>query len=257
MRCKFPNKKSLKDIKKFFINKKLGILYQNNKNNIIQPNYLDLYNLYNYVLKNKRTTILEFGSGWSSLIFALSLNDLKRKFYQKAKNLRRGNLFELFILENNKKYLNITRKRINNYFIKNRIKNICKINYIVSDVRMKEFSGRFVTEYKKIPICNPDFIYLDGPDQKKIKTGTSNFTTNHIDLMPMVSDILKFEYFLIPGTIIISDGRAANVKFLRDFLRRKWIYKYDKKSDQHFFYLNDESLGIHNDKLLKFYYKKI
>ena len=67
--------------------------------------------------------------------------------------------------------------------------------------------------------------------------------------------ILKFEYFLIPGTIIISDGRAANVKFLKDFFRRNWIYKYDKKSDQHFFYLNDKSLGKHNDKLLKFYNK--
>ena len=255
MRYKFPNKKNLKDIKRFFLNKKLAILYQNKKKNVIQPNYLDLYNLYNYVVKNKRTTILEFGSGWSSLIFILALNELKRKFYNESKNLRRGNPFELFILENNKKYLNITKKRINNFFIKNNIKNICKINYIISDVKMVEFGGRYVTEYKKIPICNPDFIYLDGPDQKNIKSDLVNFTTNHIDLMPMVSDILKFEYFLIPGTIIISDGRAANVKFLRDFFRRNWIYKYDKKSDQHFFFLNDKSLGKHNDKLLKFYNK--
>ena len=58
MRYKFPNKKNLKDIKRFFLNKKLAILYQNKKKNVIQPNYLDLYNLYNYVVKNKRTKIL-------------------------------------------------------------------------------------------------------------------------------------------------------------------------------------------------------
>ena len=34
------------------------------------------------------------------------------------KLLRRGNLFELFILENNKKYLNITKKRINSFLKK-------------------------------------------------------------------------------------------------------------------------------------------
>ena len=28
------------------------------------PELLDLYNLYQYVLNNKRITIFEFGSGW-------------------------------------------------------------------------------------------------------------------------------------------------------------------------------------------------
>ena len=36
-------------------------------------------------------------------------------------------------------------------------------------------------------------------------------------MMPMQCDILKIEYYLIPGTIIIADGRAANSKFLKDF----------------------------------------
>ena len=33
------------------------------------PNLNDLYRLYQFVIINKRTTILEFGSGWSTLIF--------------------------------------------------------------------------------------------------------------------------------------------------------------------------------------------
>ena len=47
---------------------------------------------------------MEFGSGWSSLIFNLALNDLKN-----LKKLTKKNLFELFILENNKKYLSISK----------------------------------------------------------------------------------------------------------------------------------------------------
>ena len=30
---------------------------------------------------------------------------------------------------------------------------------------MTTFNGRIATEFKKLPNCNPDFIYLDGPDQ--------------------------------------------------------------------------------------------
>ena len=65
-------------------------------------------------------------------------------------------------------------------------------------------------------LCNPDFIYLDGPDQWKVKRKINNINTGHKDLMPMACDILKFENFYTPGTIIIVDGRGANAKFLRD-----------------------------------------
>ena len=49
------------------------------------PELDDLYNLYQYVLINKRTTILEFGSGWSTLIFSLALRELRDKFSDKVK----------------------------------------------------------------------------------------------------------------------------------------------------------------------------
>ena len=38
-----------------------------------------------------------------------------------------------------------------------------------------------------------------------------------MDMMPMVSDILRIEFYLTPGTIILSDGRGANVDFLKKF----------------------------------------
>ena len=73
------------------------------------PELYDLYNLYQYILINKRTTILEFGSGWSTLIFSLALKELSNKFFNEVKQLRRNNPFELFVVENEKKYLNITK----------------------------------------------------------------------------------------------------------------------------------------------------
>ena len=69
--------------------------------------------------------------------------------------------------------------------------------------------------------------------------------------MPMSCDILKFEHFLTPGTIIVLDGRTANARFLRDNFKRNWLYKYEE--DQHIFYLNDPILGKYNKLQLKFY----
>ena len=72
--------------------------------------------------------------------------------------------------------------------------------------------------------------------------------------MPVMScDVLKIEFFLIPGTILLIDGRGANANFLKKNFKRKWEYKYFKKFDQHVFILQDVSFGKVNDDLLKFY----
>ena len=41
-----------------------------------------------------------------------------------------------------------------------------------------------------------DFIFLDGPDQFKVKGHINNISTNNLDMMPMSCDILKYENFL-------------------------------------------------------------
>ena len=262
-----PVNKNQKFIENFFIKKGLKLLVDLSKNKkpsvnqmIINEPYIpeldDLYNLYQYVLINKRTTILEFGSGWSSFIFSLALNELANKFSNEVKKLRRNNPFELFVIENEKKYLDITKNRILKFNKYLKIKKPVKINYIFSDVEMTTFKNRICTQYKKLPLCSPDFIYLDGPDQFKVKKDINGISTRHKDMMPMAYDILKFEYFYTPGTIIVCDGRAANAKFLKDHFKRKWKYINDQKNDQHLFLLVDPVLGKYNKLQLEFYNKR-
>ena len=57
---------------------------------------------------------------------------------------------------------------------------------------------KFVLLLKKLPKINPDFIYLDGPDQFNIKGNKFGINLNHKDLMPMSSDLLRIEHFLKP-----------------------------------------------------------
>ena len=222
--------------------------FLNKKSNVLGPNLKKLFFLYKIVTLNKRLTILEFGSGWSTLVLSLAMSANLKKYKHKVKNLK-NDKFEIFSLDNSKKYLNISKKRVNIF----KSKYQCKMNFLYSPVKMSQFEDRICTEYSKLPICNPDFIYLDGPDQFNIVNKVNNFSSANKDLVPMSADILKIEFYLMPGTIILVDGRAGNVEFLKKSFKRNWIYKFIKNVDQHIFLLDEPSWGLKNSKLLKFY----
>ena len=257
-----PGNKNQKHLINFFKSKKINQVINNMHNDLrpenqmkwsktLAPDLNDLYRLYQYIYLNKRTTVLEFGTGWSTLIMAKALKDVKKKYYKQYDKfkLRRHNPFELFSLDTSKKYLEISKKRI--HMLKK--SEVSKINYCLSDAKMSLYREKYVSIYDKFPKCNPDFIYIDGPDPFMVKGNINNFNQAHGDLMPISADLLRIEYYLLPGTIILLDGRTANARFLKDHFKRKWIYKHDRLNDQHLFYLNEKPLGKINERQLKFY----
>jgi len=148
---RIPKKKNIKQIELFFKKKSLEQIIEPSKtrslgvNEMIvkapyKPNLNDLYRLYQFIILNKRTTILEFGSGWSSLIFSASLTELKNKFIKKIAHLRRNNPFELFILENESKFLANTKKNLNLLKKKKIIRN--KTNLVKNEEKITIFKGR-------------------------------------------------------------------------------------------------------------------
>lgn len=154
------------------------------------------------------------------------------------------------IVDNDKKFLKISKKRIDSFF-----KKKTNISFHFSKNNMTTFNDRITSEFINHPQINSDFIYLDGPDQFKILGRINNLTIATFDFMPMSSDILKYENFLTPETIIVIDGRTANARFLKNNFQRKWKYFYDLKNEQSFFYLNEDSLGKLNKIQLHFYKK--
>ena len=100
-------------------------------------------------------------------------------------------------------------------------------------------------------IC-PDFIYLDAPDQFSVKDDIRGLSTNHPDRMPMSADILAIEHFLTPGTLVVVDGRTANARFLKTNFQRDWDHWHSEEYDQHFFELNEEPLGVFNQRQVEF-----
>lgn len=204
----------------------------------------DLIRLHYLVTSRKVTTILEIGVGKSTIVFdhALEQNKLKYGDFVK-KNLRRSNPFECHSVDNNEKWIEVTKST--NPYIKNVTFHLCPCN-------VTHFNERICTLYDNFPNICPDLIYLDAPDQFSPIGDVRGISTNHPDRLPMSADILTFEHFLLPGTLIVVDGRTANARFLKTNLQRDWVYHYSKEYDQHFFELKEAPLGIYNQRQIEF-----
>jgi hypothetical protein len=230
------------------------------------PNLIDLYRLHSIITKNKRIKVLEFGSGISTAIIADALHINKKKYekkifkinsnltnkdhineslpYLKKNYFKYSNPFDVISFDDNKYYINETKKILKKLKIKN-----FKLKY--SKGVITKFNNHYSFEYDNNEIINADLIYIDGPGVENIFK--KKYTT---EINPVSSDVLKIEYFLYPGTLIIVDGMPQNVLFLKDNLKRNWKVVENKKLNQTVFYLKEKPLGVINKSQLKFYSSK-
>ena len=70
-----------------------------------------MYRLHQIILKYKRTTILEFGVGWSTKVMANALLINEKKYSKQIKDLRFNNPFQIHSVDNFKKYISLTKKK--------------------------------------------------------------------------------------------------------------------------------------------------
>lgn len=216
------------------------------------PQWDDLVRLHRTILDRKVTTVLEFGCGYSTLIMAhaLKVNRDRHASYVAA-NLRRSNAFELHAVDDDDRYIGATRERLVDAGLA-RAGSVPGASVRWARVRMVMFGGRVATEYDPLPNVCPDFIYLDGPSQHSPHNDIAGITTAHPDRLPMACDILRIEHFLLPGTLVIVDGRTANARFLRANLQREWSYTHDPVADVHTFEQIEAPLGKWNARQIEF-----
>ncbi len=205
-----------------------------------EPELDDLIRLHHLVISRRVTTVLEFGVGKSTTVFADALrhNMLLHGEYVAAE-LRRSNPFEVHSVENNAPWMELVTSEL-----PSDLRGRCHAH--LCPLKVSEFNGRLCTYYHEFPNISPDLIYLDGPDQFSAEGTLRGLTTAQVDRMPMSADILAIEHFLTPGTLIVVDGRTANARFLRANLQRGWSYHHSSTMDQHFFELTETPLGIYN-----------
>lgn len=203
----------------------------------------DLIRLHHLIISRKVTTIMEFGVGKSTEVFDHALNINKEKHADfVAGNLRRTNPFQCHSIDNNQDWISVCKKNA----------KTSTVEYHLSECIVSTFNGRVCTYFKNLPNICPDFIYLDGPDQFSPIGDVRGVNTRHADRLPMSADILAIEHFLLPGTLIVVDGRTANARFLKANLQRDWSYYHSEAFDQHFFELTERPLGIYNKRQIDF-----
>jgi hypothetical protein len=196
----------------------------------------DLCRLHWICLNRKSTQVLEFGSGYSTLVFANALSILRNGHGDWAKNnTRLQEPFKLYSVEESPDFAEITKTRLGAY--------LDLVDLSVRSVSLTEINGRYATLYDTLPNTIPDLIYLDGPSQYATDESIAGFSINDTFRMPMAADLLRIEYFLEPGTVILVDGRTANASFLKNNFQRNWKYMHDVEGDFHLFELQDPFLG--------------
>lgn len=210
------------------------------------PELDDLIRLHFLVRSRKVTTILEFGVGKSTVVFADAIKKNQEEYGEFVNNnLRRVNPFQIHAVDNSAEWINQCKKDFSpglaNY-----------AHFYFSEVEMTTFNGRICTAYKELPNICPDFIYLDAPGQYNVIGDVRGISTESPDRLPMSADILLFEPFLLPGTLIVVDGRSANARFLKNNFQRNWEYHYFFDEDIHTFELVEAPLGKLNEKQLRF-----
>ncbi len=211
-----------------------------------KPDWADLVRLHKLIRERRVTTVLEFGCGYSTVVMAdaLHLNAIDYGKYVKH-HLRRSNPFEIHSVDDVAEYVQLARRRVPPH-----LEGHVKLS--VTEVNMTTLGGRICTEYQCLPNICPDFIYLDGPSQFSVKGAINGISTAHADRLPMSCDLLKIEHFLLPGTMILVDGRTANARFLKSNFQRNWAYRHDRAEDIHVFELIEEPLGCLNELQIKF-----
>ncbi|MBC6994148.1 class I SAM-dependent methyltransferase [Neolewinella lacunae] len=197
----------------------------------------DLIRLHFLCLNRRVTTVLEFGVGKSTQVFARALahNEREHGAYVQQ-HLRRAHPFQLFAVDNFPDWVEACRAALPPA-------EAGRVHFTVTEVEMTTFNDRICTAYRSLPNVCPDLIYIDGPSQFGVVGDVRGITTATTDRLPMAADVLMLEPFLLPGTLILLDGRTANARFLKNNFQREWSYREFPDLELHAFELTEAPLG--------------
>jgi hypothetical protein len=201
----------------------------------------DLARLHKFVRSRKSFTVLEFGSGLSSIVIADALSKNKADFLalDKKPELRNRFMFQLFSVESDSQWIEHSKSHFPSHLKE-------YVNFHFSEINIHTFNGRICHFYDSLPDIVPDFVYLDGPNPKDVKGNINGLSFQCDERTVMAADLLLMESVLLPGTFIVVDGRTNNARFLKHNFQRNFEMNWDKNGDITTFELKEERLGKYN-----------
>lgn len=221
----------ISEFEKFIIKRRLTV------EKSYEPEINDLYHLYSTVREKAVVSILEYGSGWSTLALTIGLWENKIEFgASHMASIRHPNPFQLMSIDASEHWQRVAIERLSKLEIE-------LVKTVVATPRLQVMSEMICHVNDFVPNFSPDLIYLDGPDHDQITDQVNGFKYDEKFTQPMAADLLLLEHFLWPETIIITDGRTANARFLEKKFSRNWQVIHDPFGDRTTFRLNETPLG--------------
>lgn len=225
----------------FLENKEILELLQNTSAAEIPSCMEDLRFLYNTVRTRKPYHILEFGSGFSTIVMAYACAKNWERYLEICKNSPRVSSPKITSVETIEKWKNNTSSKLRTSKLDD-FATVC-----ISSVHISEYNGEICHFYDTLPNIVPDMIYLDGPDPKSVEGAINGLTfTGDAPRTVMSGDPLKYESTLLPGFFMVIDGRTNNARFLQRNLKRNYKIQWLKERDVTTFELDESSLGPKN-----------
>jgi len=204
------------------------------------PDLDDLYFLYSFARDKSIVSVLEIGSGWSTLALAMAVIENKESFGDAyLSRVRHPNPFQVDSIDASAIWSKIALKRLS------REQRGIVVPH-VSGLQISEWrgpGGPICSLFENFPIVSADLIYLDGPDSDQVEGNIRGVEFRQPDSLPMAADLLPLEAQMWPGTFIISDGRLANVRFLKNNFNRNWEALTDFYGDRTILHLEETPLG--------------
>jgi len=187
---KFDIRKLLFLFKKYKLTRVYNIDFQINES-LFEPDYCDLDNLINFVLKHKPKLLLELGGGYSTLAIAYALNVLEKN---------ENHEYKFITYDQSKDYL----KKTNDLIPENLKKNI---EFRFSPLKVEMYNGVLMSFYSDLEILNYDFIYEDRHDHESTK---------------LAGDIIKLENEVNNDFSFCVDGMKISVDYYKNNLKKKY-----------------------------------
>ena len=180
----------------------------------IPADFRDLARLHRVIRDRQITTVLEFGVGYSTLVMADAISSL-----QAPPQGTPG----CFSVDSSEYWIARTNELLPQ-----------KLQSLVTLVHSPALAGTYhdilCHYFECMPDIVPDFIYLDGPDPTQVRGSIGGMGCSELGRVVLAADVLRIEPSLLPGTLLMVDGRVANVRFLAQHLYRQW--QLDQSPDQ-------------------------
>lgn len=192
----------------------------------IPPVLHDLYNLHSTVRRRRPATILEFGTGFSTLVLAhaLAMNarDAGANVATKSKGAPPPPP-RVWSVDANERWIRNAAGKV-----PDALRDFVSFHH--SEVRACELNGQLCHRYVDLPSVVPDLVYLDAPNPLDVvgEVGGLSFTLETGGpRQATAADLVFMEPSLKRGFFMVVDGRFNNVHFLRHNLRRRYRVRVD------------------------------